>query len=344
MSTKIASTPPPPVQLKAVYDLKGSTRNGYVEYGSNESSNAEVISNNFKFALLVARTSSSLPAPKISTNPLAVMKAETPSSILRHENTSTTSAAASKFSTGINSGCCVLHDLNFCPSHGPGLAAFDLRERHSSISGRKQSLVEADCKSELGPINESYSSVRNSIMRGSISRESITGLHLRQRMRASASLLSLSRTGEEPSGLRLSMKEALSKGIAQRNQIVSQPPTTPSLFQPPLPPPLPVVPLCRKVVLGAGRRATFLANVRSDVAWLREHGIVDYSLLLGVSYLIGLGWGANMSLSGHIMTSSSTFRSHSPVIRLYFFFLLPFFVFSHRAMCMGFGQCTGGHM
>jgi hypothetical protein len=63
----------------------------------------------------------------------------------------------------------------------------------------------------------------------------------------------------------------------------SAPPQPPLLFQPPLPPPLPVAPPCRKLQLGAGRRATFLANLRSDVGWLREHGIVDYSLLLGVS-------------------------------------------------------------
>ena len=39
---------------------------------------------------------------------------------------------------------------------------------------------------------------------------------------------------------------------------------------------------CTRLRLGADRRAVFLANVRNDTAWLEQHDIMDYSLLLGV--------------------------------------------------------------
>ena len=41
-------------------------------------------------------------------------------------------------------------------------------------------------------------------------------------------------------------------------------------------------PRCRCLRLGIERRAVLLANVRNDVAWLRENGLMDYSLLVGV--------------------------------------------------------------
>jgi hypothetical protein len=39
---------------------------------------------------------------------------------------------------------------------------------------------------------------------------------------------------------------------------------------------------CTQLRLGVDRRAVFLANVKNDTAWLEQHGIMDYSLLLGV--------------------------------------------------------------
>lgn len=39
---------------------------------------------------------------------------------------------------------------------------------------------------------------------------------------------------------------------------------------------------CTRLRLGADRRAVFLANVKNDTAWLEQHDIMDYSLLLGV--------------------------------------------------------------
>jgi hypothetical protein len=282
LTSKIASLPPP-VQLQAVYDLKGSTRNRHV---TDQNGNVDTeVSNRLMFALLVARANGNLISSYSFRSPLAVMMAHAPECNSRESNSRSSSISSISSNT-----CCVLRDLNFCPSHGPGLTVFNQQSgRRSSVSGRRQSFVENENESDLGTIGESNSSgMRSSASSGTTNRKSMTGLHLRQRMRDSASRLSSSKSDVEPSDSRASMEDALSKGIAQRNQNVSQP-STPLLFQPPLPPPLPVTPPCRKIMLGAGRRATFLANVRNDVAWLREHGLVDYSLLLGVSYCMAFG-------------------------------------------------------
>lgn len=127
----------------------------------------------------------------------------------------------------------VLKDLNFCPYHGS--MAHD--QVHSSNNNGDN---------ETG---DDTILVDNTISNGSsdcLEEEySLTGLHIRSKLKQAINLPSSSRPH--------TLSRRYSNG-----------------FQ------------CRKLRLGEDRRAVFLANLRNDTAWLREHNIMDYSLLLGV--------------------------------------------------------------
>ena len=42
--------------------------------------------------------------------------------------------------------------------------------------------------------------------------------------------------------------------------------------------------MCMQIEIGEERKKLFIEQLSVDAAFLRDHGIMDYSLLLGISY------------------------------------------------------------